>query len=122
MVAQLGMSDRLGAVSYEHQRSGQFLDTGAVPERAPHAETTAQQIDEEVRRIIDGAHEMARSILRQYRHALDGLTQELLQKEVIEASGLRALLIAHGVPFVETQPLHEQLAPEEAPEPVAADR
>jgi len=68
MVTEWGMSERLGTVNYDQSRRGRFLDLGMPAERGLYSEETARVIDEEVKLIIAGAHEVARRILRENRH------------------------------------------------------
>ena len=53
---------------------------------------TAQEIDAEVKRILTEAHAEARRLLTESREALETVTRQLLKKEVMEGSELRALL------------------------------
>jgi cell division protease FtsH len=92
MVTEFGMSDALGAVNYNGHKRSAFLETGFVQERGSYAEDTAQQIDAEVKRILTGAHDQAREVLRDRKSILDELSQRLLEREVIEGDELRALL------------------------------
>jgi cell division protease FtsH len=92
MVTEWGMSDVLGAVNYNGQRRGRFLDVAAGPERGPYAEDTAQQIDAEVQRIMREAHGLARQILSERREQLETVTRRLLEVEVMEGNELRQLL------------------------------
>jgi cell division protease FtsH len=92
MVTEFGMSDALGAVNYNGHRRGAFLETPFMPERGNYAEETALKIDSEVKRIITESHETARRILRDRRETLDVLTARLLEKEVIEADELKAIM------------------------------
>ena len=92
MVTEYGMSESLGAVSYDGHRGNRFLDTPFMPERGNHSEDTAQQIDAEVKRILKDAHDEALGVLRGRRVILDELSNRLLDKEVIEGDELRALL------------------------------
>jgi len=92
MVTEFGMSDRLGAVSYNgHQRS-KFLDFPFPSERGPYSEDTAQEIDVEVKRIVEEAHTLARTVLAERRDILETLSRRLLDKEVIEGDELRELM------------------------------
>ena len=91
MVTQFGMSDSLGLVSYEGQRSPAFLE-GAGQDRGNYAEETALKIDLEIKRIVTEAHEQALGLLRSHRDILDRLSAELLDKEVIDADQLKAIL------------------------------
>jgi cell division protease FtsH len=92
MVTEFGMSDALGAVNYNGHRRAAFLESPFMPERGNYAEDTALKIDSEVKRIITESHESARRILRERREILDVLTARLLEKEVIEADELKAIM------------------------------
>jgi len=92
MVTEFGMSERIGAINYEGSKRPTFLDMAMPRERGPYSEQTAQQIDEEVKRIMTDAHEQARRVLRDHRPELDTLSERLLVKEVIEGEELRELL------------------------------
>ncbi len=102
MVTEYGMSEELGLVSYESsRRRALFLDVPGGQERGPYAEATAQQIDREVRRIVDEAQARARQILGDRRADLDAVTARLLEKEVIEGDDLREML---GLPPAHSHP------------------
>jgi cell division protease FtsH len=92
MVTEFGMSEALGAVNYDGHRHGAFLENPFAQERGNYAEETALKIDVEVKRILTDAHETARQILRDHRQKLDQLSERLLEKEVIEADELKAIM------------------------------
>jgi cell division protease FtsH len=92
MVTEFGMSDALGAINYDGHKRNRFLDVGLGSERGTYGDDTAQQIDAEVRRIMDDALETARRLLTERRADLDRLAALLLEKEVIEGTELRELL------------------------------
>ncbi|HET7617832.1 MAG TPA: ATP-dependent zinc metalloprotease FtsH [Vicinamibacterales bacterium] len=92
MVTEFGMSDSLGAVSYDGHKGARFLDVPFVQDRPNYAEATAQKIDAEVKRILGEAHDQARQVLQDRRAILDELSARLLHKEVIEGDELRELL------------------------------
>src|SRR5918993_1612314 len=92
MVTEWGMSDKLGTVNYDQGRRGRFLDLGMPAERGIYSEETARVIDEEVKQLIAGAHEVARRILRDHRDILERVTRFLLEKEVMEGDELRAMM------------------------------
>jgi cell division protease FtsH len=92
MVTEYGMSEALGAITYEGNRRPAFLNLPMPQERGPYAEETARRIDAEVSRIMTDAHEQARRILGDRREILDQLSARLLQKEVIEGEELRAIV------------------------------
>ncbi len=92
MVTQYGMSDTLGAVSFDDHSRNRFLDVGLGSERNNYAEETAKEIDAEVRRIVDAAHQRARDLLAAHRQTLDQVARRLLEKEVIEGEELRGII------------------------------
>ncbi len=92
MVTEFGMSDALGVVNYDGHRQAAFIDNPFGRERGNYAEVTALQIDVEIKRILTAAHEKARQILRDHRETLDRLSERLLEKEVIEADELKAIM------------------------------
>jgi cell division protease FtsH len=92
MVTEWGMSDKLGTVNYDSSRRNRFLDLGIPNERGLYSEETARIIDEEIKQIISGAHEVARRILRENRDILERVTRFLLEKEVMEGDELRAMM------------------------------
>ena len=92
MVTEFGMSDALGVVNYDGHRPPAFIENPFGRERGNYAEETALQIDIEVKRILTEAHERARQILRDHREILDRLSVRLLEKEVIEADELQAIM------------------------------
>jgi cell division protease FtsH len=92
MVTEFGMSESLGAVSYNDRSGARFLDMPFMSERSNHSEETAQKIDAEVKRIIGDAHNSARQVLRERKDILAELSQRLLDREVIEGEELRQLL------------------------------
>ena len=92
MVTEYGMSDALGAVSFDTHSRNRFLDVPLGNERGNYAEETARQIDAEVRRIVSDAHQRARALLADRRESLERVTRKMLEKEVIEGDELRAIL------------------------------
>ena len=92
MVAEFGMSARLGPVAYMPSRRAAFL-SGPAPEAEPgYSEATAQSIDEEVRRIIGEQQERAARILGEEGTILEELAKRLLEKEVVDRAELRELM------------------------------
>jgi cell division protease FtsH len=92
MVTEFGMSEALGAVSYNGDKRARFIENPFASDRGHYAEETALKIDNEIKRILTEAHETARQILRERRDKLDELSERLLEKEVIEAEELQRIL------------------------------
>ena len=93
MVTEFGMSDALGVVNYDGHQPPAFIENPFARERGNYAEETALKIDTEIKRILTEAHEKARQILRDHRDVLDRLSARLLEKEVIEADELKAIML-----------------------------
>lgn len=97
MVAEYGMSDLLGLVSYARPRQPMFLPESFSPAKN-YSETKAAQIDDEIARFVDEAHQRVRRILSQRRTVLDDLARLLSQKESVQGEELRRMLAAAGPP------------------------
>ncbi len=91
MVAEYGMSERLGLATYEGERTPMFMPNSYSPHKG-YSEEKATQIDEEVSRLIGEAHERVRGILSGRRKVLDDVAHLLLEKEVIQGAELREML------------------------------
>ncbi|KAF3889307.1 MULTISPECIES: ATP-dependent zinc metalloprotease FtsH [Nostocales] len=95
-VTLYGMSDRLGPVAFEKIQQ-QFLEGYGNPRRSISPKV-AEEIDREVKQIVDNAHHIALTILHENRELLEQTAQELLQKEILEGSTLRERLALAKVP------------------------
>jgi len=91
MVAELGMSEVLGPVTFVRRRP-LFLQAQEDGATGDYSEATAQTIDAEVRQLLVTAYARALEVLRTERAALDELARRLLEKEVVDRDELRALL------------------------------
>jgi cell division protease FtsH len=91
MVAEYGMSDRLGLVTYESPRQPMFPPEGYSPNKT-YSETKATQIDEEISAVMELAHQKVRNILSKRRKVLDELARLLSEKELVQGQELRDML------------------------------
>ncbi|MDQ0211214.1 cell division protein FtsH [Arthrobacter sp. SRS-W-1-2016] len=82
MVTQFGMSERIGAVKLGAGGGEPFLGRDMAQERN-YSDSVAYIVDEEVRRLIDQAHDEAYAILTENRDVLDRLALELLERETL---------------------------------------
>jgi cell division protease FtsH len=87
MVMQYGMSERIGAVKLGQQSGEVFLGRDMGHER-DYSEDLAGVVDQEVRRLIEAAHDEAWHALNDNRDLLDKLVLELLEKETLNAEQL----------------------------------
>jgi cell division protease FtsH len=95
-VTVYGMSDKLGPVAFEKVQQ-QFMEGYGNPRRSISPKV-AEEIDREVKMIIDNAHHIALRILEENRELLETTAQELLQREVLEGKELRSKLEAAVAP------------------------
>ncbi|WP_030452946.1 ATP-dependent zinc metalloprotease FtsH [Herbidospora cretacea] len=82
MVTEYGMSEKLGARKFGSGNGEVFLGREMGHER-DYSEQIASSIDDEVRRLIESAHDAAWEILVEYRDVLDNLVLELMEKETL---------------------------------------
>jgi cell division protease FtsH len=82
MVTRLGMSDVLGPMVYGQKEELVFLGR-EISEQRDYSEAVAEQIDQEVRTIVNDAYEKAKNILNQYREKLDNVADHLLEVETL---------------------------------------
>ncbi|UJB68532.1 ATP-dependent zinc metalloprotease FtsH4 [Acaryochloris sp. 'Moss Beach'] len=102
MVTSYGMSEVLGPLAYDKGQQNNFLGGGMNARRAVSDET-AKEIDKEVKGIVETAHQEALGILKGNKELLEMISEQLLEKEVIEGDGLREML-AKVHPELEAQP------------------
>jgi cell division protease FtsH len=82
MVTRLGMSEQLGPMVYGQKEELIFLGR-EISEQRDYSEAVAEQIDQEVRRLVNDAYARARQVLLEYRAKLDAVAQRLLEVETI---------------------------------------
>lgn len=82
MVTRLGMSEVLGPMVYGQKEELIFLGR-EISEQRDYSEAVAEQIDREVRKLVNEAFDRARQILREHRDALDRVAHRLLEMETI---------------------------------------
>lgn len=91
MVAELGMSDKLGLISYSDDSQPVFLGKDMATHNS-YSEDTAKMIDDEVRAIISAQHERARKLLSENRAILDNMARVLIERETIYAEEVDLLM------------------------------
>ncbi len=90
MVCQLGMSDKLGPLTYGKRQQLMYLGIQGQEERN-YSEQTAKLIDDEVRALVEEGHARATRIITEKREILDRLARLLLEKEVISGEEVARL-------------------------------
>ncbi|CAN5245954.1 ATP-dependent zinc metalloprotease FtsH [soil metagenome] len=91
MVMRFGMSKKLGPRVFGHDTTQPFLgrSMGSEPD---YSDEIAREIDDEIRRIVEEAHQSAREVLTEHREDLDRISNILLERETIDAKEFIALL------------------------------
>lgn len=92
MVTTYGMSKILGPLAYDKGQSNQFLGNGSMNPRRMVSDETAKAIDDEVKQIVETAHNQALDILNKNRDLLEKIAQQILETEVIEGEQLQGFL------------------------------
>ncbi|MSQ61347.1 MAG: ATP-dependent metallopeptidase FtsH/Yme1/Tma family protein [Dehalococcoidia bacterium] len=90
MVTQWGMSEKLGPRTFGRKEELIFLGR-EISEQRDYSEKVAEEIDEEVRAIIDAAHQKARRSLQGNRDKLSRIARVLIEEETIEGEALKRL-------------------------------
>jgi cell division protease FtsH len=94
MVCAWGMSEKMGMVEYGEADAAVFLARDLGRSRN-YSGATAQKIDEEVKRLIDGAYEKAKSILLSHKDKLDAIAAALLEYETLDGTHIKEIM-QHG--------------------------
>jgi cell division protease FtsH len=91
MVMRFGMSEKLGPRVFGHDRGLPFLgrDFSAEPD---YSDEIAREIDDEIRRIVEAAHQSAKDLLTEHRDSLGTISEILVKRETIEKAEFQALL------------------------------
>ncbi len=115
MVMRYGMSERLGPRVFGHDRSMPFLgrEFSAEPD---YSDEIAREIDDEIRRVVEEAHQTAKDILTDHREAMDHISKILLVRETIDSEQFEQLLAGKSEDEV-FGPGEEPGPPEPAPSP-----
>ena len=120
MVCEWGMSEKLGMVEYGEHEDYVFLGRELTRNR-DYSEATAEEIDREVRRLLDDAYQTAKQTLIANRDHLDAIAKTLLEYETLDGSQIKEL-IKHGElrnpPPTVTPTSGEKMAPEKPPRQV----
>ncbi len=91
MVTEWGMSEKLGPLTFGKKDEQIFLGR-EIARHKDYSEKIAEEIDEEVRRLVTGAYEEAKKLLSRNYDVLDTFAKELLEKETVDGAELDALV------------------------------
>ncbi|MCX7268465.1 MAG: ATP-dependent zinc metalloprotease FtsH [Sphingomonadales bacterium] len=90
MVTQWGMSDAMGPLQYEERQEG-YLGYG-MSQRSAMSDETAQKIDAEIRKLVEGGHKRATDLLTEHNNQLHLLANALLEFETLSGEEINQLL------------------------------
>jgi cell division protease FtsH len=114
MVMRFGMSEKLGPRTFGHDQSQPFLGREFSAQQ-DYSDEIAREIDDEIRRIVEEAHQTAKEVLGDRRESLDRLSRVLLERETIEREEFEQLLAGKKTEEVFGPP--EPAEPERQPSP-----
>jgi cell division protease FtsH len=121
MVCEWGMSEKMGMVEYGEHEDYVFLGRD-ISRARDYSEATAEEIDHEVRRLLDDAYQTAKDALLAHRDKLDVIAKALLEFETLDGSQIKEI-IEHGrllTPPRATPPSGQKMPPEKPPKQVIA--
>lgn len=90
MIMRFGMTDELGFVAYEEAISP-FLEVKDNFGRSGFSDTTAKEIDENVKRIVMTAYDRAYDFLNEHRHILEKAAHELMERETLNEDEIKSI-------------------------------
>ena len=90
MVTRYGMSEKLGPMTFGQKEELVFLGK-EIGEQRDYSEAVAEEIDKEVRQIVQKAHERARDVLTTHKEELDLIAETLIEVETLDADEFVAL-------------------------------
>ena len=95
MVCRFGMSEALGPLTYGSPSGPSYLEGPVSLVDRNFSEQTGQQIDREVRKIVDDQHARATEIIRERRPLLDALVGRLLVEDTLDQAALEDLVTTY---------------------------
>ena len=97
MITRYGFSERLGPVVYGTSQEETFLGRDFAQGKG-YSETTAAEIDSEIRDIIDEAYETCRRTLTEHLDQLHALAQALIEREKLNEAEFNAIMRGEHLP------------------------
>jgi cell division protease FtsH len=103
MVTRYGMSEKLGPMTFGQKEELVFLGK-EIGEQRDYSEAVAQEIDGEVRRIVQDAYHRAQEVLQSHREQLDRIANQLIEVETLSAEQFVAVFEGRDPELVEGPP------------------
>lgn len=114
MVCEWGMSERLGPLTFGKREEQIFLGK-EIMKHKDYSEKTAEEIDEEVIRIVTERYEYAKKLLTDNKHILLRFANALLERETLDAAQIDAIIEGKELPPVEPLKVEKESPPPQAP-------
>ena len=111
MVCEWGMSDALGPLAFGKKEEQIFLGR-EIAQHRDYSESTAIEIDREVRRMVTENYDRAKSLLKEHFHVLKALAEDLLERETLDSAQIDEVITRAS-----TQPAAGVSSEEPAPAP-----
>ena len=113
MVTVYGMSESMGPIAFGQKEEAIFLGR-EIAQHRDYSENTAIKIDEEVRLIVDEAHDTAKKILREHDDLLHIIAEALIERETLDGKEIDAIIDATkpGLEFTRTVTAEDVVAEE----------
>ncbi len=89
MIMEWGMSDKLGFIRYSSNGMNPF---GELPGSREYSETTAQEIDREIKQMMDQAYHEVKQILLEHKTQVEALRSALIKYETIDGEDVKRIL------------------------------
>jgi len=103
MVTEYGMSKQLGPVTYGEKEELVFLGR-EINEQRNYSDATANEIDEEVKGLVDKAYATTKRIITEHRDKLEEIAERLLEEESLNAVEFAAIFQKEEPPTVKAEP------------------
>lgn len=97
MVTEWGMSETLGPVAYEEPEGEVFLGH-SITRHKNISDKTAEEVDRQIRKIIDDAYEETHRILTKHKKELETLSEALIEHETLTGEEIHLLLKGQKLP------------------------
>ena len=91
MVTELGMSESIGPINYAERQGSDFLGT-ELGNSKWHSEETAREIDEEIKRFLKDAYDLAHRLVSEERDSVERLTKGLMLYETLDKAEIQKLI------------------------------
>ncbi len=108
MVCEWGMSEKLGPLAYEKGNGQPFLAMQYGSSPREYSDAKAQEIDQEVSRIVNEGYQTALKVLREDRESLEKLALALLEYETIDGNEVEMLVNGAQVKEIEKVRAHRK--------------